>query len=789
MRSHVDEKVQNILMIAQLMRAKLAVEKCEELFYAFVKEAWKIVEPGTPFVDGWYIQALCEHLQALYERDIRKLAINISPRVAKSTICSVLFPAWIWLKTPAEKLVYSSYSLKLSMRDSRKTRMLIGSQWYQKNWGSKFKMLTGKGGQDGKQRFDNDQGGHRIATSTESGTLGDGGDLLAYDDPNDAKKMGFESENHPENVIYFHEYVMGSRLNDPNTGLRLLIQQRCGENDLTGYVLSKEHGWDHLVIPMEFEGIHKITSIGWQDPRQDVGDLMCPERFNAAFVEEKKVNAIVWAGQYQQRPAPAEGNKFKREWFNYYCDSSVSVSPVTGEYAPVAVRVPGKETTFKNPVAMPLAFEQVIQSWDCAFKDERDSDFVAAHVWGRVGANFYLLHRDTTRKDFPATLKAFRQLSERYPCPEKLIEDKANGPAVVATLKNEIPGIIPINPEGGKVARANAVAPYAESGNVYLPNPDFHPWVLELIEQCANFPNATHDDDVDAMTQALRRLADSISQNALPEFRVIPRASEPDSACHIKRDDEMSAELQPFWRRWIAVQPSGAALWVCETPRGALRVYREMDITGIDAHESGRRIAEASLPDIRAYLNSVHSTARWNIDILMAKEAFVPIEPIGSYAELLERGILSYEPTTGAFDDRLFAKSALKQAKFSTNMAEVEDAVFDRLRELMRFKPVDFATVPFSREKAIQLGKSDINRFNEYMAAVEGQTYGDWPKIKFGASLTNTIAGIGTVKKGDDITNPFVNALLVGICAPRSLMSSKAPKLIPWNPHQLQQAV
>ncbi len=340
-------------MIAQLMRSKKKVEDCEESFYEFTKEAWKVVEPGTPFVDGWYVKAICEHLQALFERDIRKLAINISPRVAKSTICSICFPAWIWMKRASEKMVYSSFDLRLSMRDSRKTRMLIGSPWYQKNWGDKFKILTGKGGQDGKGRFDNDQGGHRIATSTESGTLGDGGDLLAYDDPNDSKKMGFESGSHMENVIYFHEHVMGSRLNDPNTGIRLLIQQRCGENDLTGYVLSKEHGWDHLVIPMEFEGIHKVTSIGWSDPRQEVGELMSPDRFGPDFVAEKKNNAIVWAGQYQQRPAPAEGNKFKREWFNYYNDSSVSVNPSTNEYAPVAVRVPGKETTFKQPVARP----------------------------------------------------------------------------------------------------------------------------------------------------------------------------------------------------------------------------------------------------------------------------------------------------------------------------------------------------------------------------------------------------------------------------------------------------
>jgi predicted phage terminase large subunit-like protein len=778
--SDVDYKVQNVLYVAQLLRQKLAVQKCEDDFGAFVREAWKVIEPGTPFVDGWYIDAIAEHLQALYERDIRNLCINVSPRIGKSSICSVCFPAWIWLKNPAEKMIYSSYDLKLSMRDSRKTRMLIGSQWFQKNWGDKFKILMGKGGQDGKGRFDNDQGGHRIATSINAGTLGDGGDLLAFDDPNNIGLMGFDSDAHVENVINFYDLVMGSRLNNPKTGIRLLIQQRCAENDLTGHVLA-EAGWDHLCIPMEYEGSKKMTSIGWQDPREKMGELMAPERFNEEWATVKKQNAIVWAGQYQQRPAPAEGNKFKREWFNYYNDSSVDVNPETGEYAPVALRVPGREVIYKRPVRIPAAFEQIIQSWDMTFKDERDNDFVAAHVWGRVGANFYLLHRDTKQRDFTSTVKVFRELSRQYPCPEKLVEDKANGPAVISTLKNEIPGIIPINPEGGKIARANAVAPYVEAGNVFLPNPDQHPWVNELIEQAANFPNAAHDDDVDAMSQALRRLADSISQSALPEFRVLPRSGEPDSACHVQ---DIQNSLQPQWRRWIAVAPgtTGAALWFCETPTGGLRVYRELDISGMDAHEAGRQIAAASLPDIRAVMRAIHSTAKWHVDVLLGKEAFVPIEPIGCYAELMEQGLFSYEHTFGSFDERQAIKAELRLAKFSTQMAEVEDAAFDRLRELMRFKPVDFETVPFDRTKAITLSRKDINKYNEYMAAVDGQVYGDWPKIKFASNLSGTVSALGTLTRDAEVLDPFLRALLIGICAPRSVMSSKPGKWVAYQP-------
>jgi hypothetical protein len=219
-----------------------------------------------------------------------------------------------------------------------------------------------------------------------------------------------------------------------------------------------------------------------------------------------------------------------------------------------------------------------------------------------------------------------------------------------------------------------------------------------------------------------------------------------------------------------------------------LRVYRELDLSGADAHEAGRMIATASLPDIRAYMRSVHSTAKWNIDVLMGSEAFRPIEPIGSYAELMEQGLLSYEPTTGDFDDRQAVQAELRLAKFSTQMAEVEDAAFDRLRELLRFKPVDFETVEFDRAKSIQLARQDINLYQAYMAAVDGQVNTDiWPKIKFSSELPRTVASVGAAKREKDITDPFLNALVIGVCAPKSVMSAKPMRETLYNPHQMQQ--
>lgn len=158
-------------------------------------------------------------------------------------------------------------------------------------------------------------------------------------------------------------------------------------------------------------------------------------------------------------------------------------------------------------VAHEIGFvDEQIQSWDCAFKDLDTSDYVVGQVWGRARGSFLLLDQTRAKLDCPGTVDAVRKLSEKWRgALAKLIEDKANGSAVIQMLSRELPGILPVNPEGGKIARASAVSPLIEAGNVYLPHPDFAPWVRDFIEECAAFPNGAHDNQVDAMTQALLR--------------------------------------------------------------------------------------------------------------------------------------------------------------------------------------------------------------------------------------------------------------------------------------------
>ena len=152
--------------------------------------------------------------------------------------------------------------------------------------------------------------------------------------------------------------------------------------------------------------------------------------------------------------------------------------------------------------------DQVIQSWDMAFKGNNESDFVAGFILARKGASFYIIHRIKEQMDFPATLEAVKSMTRRFPkAKAKLVEDKANGPAIIATLKDKIAGLIAVNPgSDSKESRAHAISFLFEAGNVYLPDPELYHWIDDLIEELVSFPNGANDDQVDALCQGLKYL-------------------------------------------------------------------------------------------------------------------------------------------------------------------------------------------------------------------------------------------------------------------------------------------
>ena len=756
----------------------------------FLEQCWPVLSPGTPFQDNWHIGCLCEHLTALADREIRKLIVNISPRSLKSTIL-VALRAWRWLDTkgnPAravppgvsEKFLAASYGLKLALRDSRRTRNLIKSQWYQNRWGNRFSIVSD---QDEKGRFDNDQGGFSMIASVEGGVLGEGGSCRIIDDPNDLERMVKEPETYPQSVRDWYSASMASRSIDPRSDVTLLVQQRSiYGDDLTEY-LQDMGGWEMLVIPNEWRGKTILGPLAFPDPRTHLGELMFPSRLGPEDVSVlKREQKAHYAAQYNQEPDAGGKSGLRREWFQFYNPPGTGVKDADGKPRPVRISLSDGTFVERVPVELPAAFEQIVQSWDMAFKGNASNDFVAGHVWARVGANCFLLARDHDHRNFPETIAAVRRMGELFPCPEKLVEDAANGPAVIDTLKNEIPGLIAVSPAGGKFARVSAISGYVEAGNVFLPNPDIFPWVWDLLSELAAGAAAKHDDDTDAMSQALKRLYDSSSRTAIPEFRVAPRLGEPANALHVS-----SGSLPSGSRRFVVAIPGRAALWMAELPRGCMRVTGELALDGMDALVAGREIGRRALQDLKASRNvvSMRPVERRAYEILLPKAAFAPVEPIGCWAELMEQAAIGFQPEEGDWDARNEAREVLRSGRIRTEMAEEGEAAIDRLRGLLAFQPPDFQPVDYERQKALALAEEDLAEYHRYLGATENRVVGDWPKLKISPSCKQLIAQLGAFRQDQDPL-PFVEALLLGICAPRTMAEKSEIREMHWPAQKSQ---
>ncbi len=273
-----------------------------------------------------------------------------------------------------------------------------------------------------------------------------------------------------------------TRLEEPRSILVTLT--RWHEDDLAGRLLNqmkedpKADKWEILNLPARCE----VKTKHPLDPRSE-GEPLWAENFNEETLNSIKsaVGSKVWDSLYQQRPTGETGNIVKRHWFKYY-----------------------------SAETLPKKFDECIQVWDLTFKEKVMNDFVVGTVWGRRGADVFLLDMIRERMDFPKTLIAFENMTTKWPqATAKIVEDKANGPALIATLKSKIRGIIPFNPQGSKEERLYAVTPQIESGNVYLPNKTIAPWIDTFSEEVIAFPNAPNDDCVDNLSMALLRFNNS----------------------------------------------------------------------------------------------------------------------------------------------------------------------------------------------------------------------------------------------------------------------------------------
>ena len=335
----------------------------------------------------------------------------------------------------------------------------------------------------------NQQGGWRYSTSIPKGRVtGRHGDIHVYDDPVKPADMTKLSLQKAREWIGF---TAASRFQDISKRKRILIMQRLHEEDPAGFLT--EQGFEVFRFPMRYEPAYAHP----RDPRTKEGELLWPEFKPEEAVKklEEDLGPMGTAAQLQQRPAPEGGAIFRKEWIKFWW-KDVAPLPQHQTIVPEAARV-----------ELPKKFSRLIQSWDMAFVDTEQSDWVVGQVWGVHEGGLYLLDQVRGRWDAPATAHQVMLLSAKWPRARlKLIEKKANGPAVMSMLKKRLTGMKAVEPDGGKVARANGAAPLFESGNVYLPDPSQCAWTPNLLYELFIFPNGKHDDQVDATSQALNYL-------------------------------------------------------------------------------------------------------------------------------------------------------------------------------------------------------------------------------------------------------------------------------------------
>ncbi|CAB4128449.1 Archaeophage PsiM2, terminase large subunit [uncultured Caudovirales phage] len=432
-----------------------------------------------------HLELLCDTLQRVSKGDLKRVIVTMPPRHGKSEVVSKKFPAWHLGRNPNDEIILASYSIDLSRSFSRIAReTLQGSSDVFSVRLDPNHSTAESWGLQGKR-------GGLVAAGVGGSITGRGARIAIVDDPiKNAEEAN--SEVIRSKVWEWYTSTLYTRLTPK--GAVVIVMTRWHEDDLVGRLLQKERQeieegshigdrWTVINLPALAE---QNDILG----RLEGDPLWSEYGFDQERLQQIKrdVGSYVFNSLYQQRPAAQEGSMFKRQWWRFYD-------------------------------VLPIRFDEMMQSWDMSFKGSDGSDFVVGQVWGRVGANKYLVDQIRGRMDISKTIEHIQRLTIKYPLARlKLIEDKANGPAVISLLKNSISGLVAVNPDGGKVSRASAIIPDVEAGNVYLPRNVG--WIDDFIQECNSFPRGAHDDQVDAMTQAIRRMMFSDGLGAIDPYAV-----------------------------------------------------------------------------------------------------------------------------------------------------------------------------------------------------------------------------------------------------------------------------
>jgi len=421
-----------------------------------------------------------------------RLIVSMPPQEGKSTLTTKWAPTWLLEDDPDRRIVIASFGATVARRMGRLVRNEITGHAAELS----IRIADDVAAQNEFQIAEH-QGGIYAAGIAGQFTSRPA-DILLIDDPL-KDRVEADSEIFRDRVWDWWTDVASARL-APGAPV-ILILTRWHHDDLAGRLLAEEDGHLWRVVNIPAQADHSPEKGQTDILGREPGEFMLSARTfkdkktgemkprSLAQWERRKAQAgpRTWAALYQGRPSPLAGDLFPETWARYS-------QPLWTERADGSRWIPGNN------------FE-LVHSYDLAFKDTKSSDYVVGQVWLRIGADVYLVDQVRARLSFTATLDAIRGLTAKWPqAAAKFVEDKANGPAVINALSRQIPGLIPIEPEGSKYARAAAISPFVHSLNVYLPDAALLPNVEELLEEARAFPNGAHDDTIDALSQAVNRL-------------------------------------------------------------------------------------------------------------------------------------------------------------------------------------------------------------------------------------------------------------------------------------------
>lgn len=492
-----------------------------------------MLEPGRAYLHGWHIDAISDHLGAITDDQINRLIINVPPGTMKSLTVGVFWPTWEWgpLNKPHLRTIATSYKESLAKRDNIKARRLVQSDWFRERWGSQFDLMPD---QNSTLKFENNRSGFRAAMAFKSLT-GERGDRVIIDDPLsvDMAKSPAERLNAQETFLE----AVPNRLSDPERSAIVIVMQRLHEGDTTGVALAKNLGYEHLMLPMEFERerccytVVKPTHMDsgpvearydaakqvWypegaevpegrreyveaaplktvyrQDRRQADGELLFEERFSRTTVERDKVSlgSMGHAGQNQQRPAPRGGGMFKRSYFRLV-------------------------------KAIPAGTE-CVRGWDlAATDDDPDAARTAGVKIGRYPDGRFVVIHCTAEHATPARVRVLiKNTAEQDDAPAEPVRislpqdpgqaGKDQAQQLVAMLAGHV--VVASSESGDKVTRAEPFAAQCEAGNVDLLEGAWNEMFLDEMEV---FPAGKLKDIVDASSRAFNELAQPQARAAM----------------------------------------------------------------------------------------------------------------------------------------------------------------------------------------------------------------------------------------------------------------------------------